>query len=68
MSDPFNTDPETMIGWEMHSLSECISELTRWANDEKDILRRDLFDLKIHHNRLALIISALEAGYLQAAE
>jgi hypothetical protein len=68
MNDPHQA-AEVMIGWEIHSLSECLSELTRYANSHRDLMRRDLNDLHIHYNRLALIISALEAQpQLQAAE
>lgn len=68
MNDPHQS-AEVMIGWEVHALSESISELTRYANTHRDLLRRDLRDLHIHFNRLALVISALEAQpQLQAAE
>lgn len=68
MDDPHQS-AEVMIGWEVHALSEAISELTRYANSHRSLMRRDLNDLHIHYNRLALIISALEAQpQLQAAE
>lgn len=60
---------EVMIGWEVHALSESISELTRYAVSHRDLLKRDVRELHIHYNRLALVISALEAEpMLQAAE
>lgn len=60
MDDP-SQSTEVMIDWEVHALSEAISELTRYAVSHRDLLKRDVRELHIHYNRLALVISALEA-------
>jgi hypothetical protein len=62
-------NPQVQIGMEMRALMNSISELTRLAVEHKDLMRPDLFDLRISHSRLALLISAVDAKpHLQAAE
>ena len=61
--------PAVEIGMQMRSLMESISELTKLASEHRELMRPDLFDLQVSANRLALIISAIDAmPYIQAAE
>lgn len=68
MTDPHQSI-EHRIGMEMRALMNAISELTRLAAEHKELMRPDLFDLKISINRMRLLVSAVEAEpVLVAAE
>lgn len=66
----YESQPEAKIGFAMRAFMSSLGELTRLAAEHPEAMGADLFDLAVCQNRLALIISAIQAKHqqLMAAE
>lgn len=64
------SQPEAKIGFAMRAFMAALSDLTRLAAEQPEAMAADLFDLAVCQNRLAFIISAIQAKQqqLMAAE